>query len=143
MPGVLRRPDADTSSDRASVGIIACCAVRMHVEYTAVKLRGARYKDDLARYVKAGAEVELVREPDNPYDSNAVLVLAVVPSQGESPVPIGYLAKGAASKVARDMDAGRTFGAVFVGGGVDQRPYVVVLGAGDGEDLKLAKLRHR
>lgn len=115
----------------------------MHVEYTAVKLRGARYKNDLARYVKAGSEVELVREPANPYDLSAVLVLAVVPSEGEVPVPIGYLAKGAASRVARDMDAGRTFGAVFVGGGVDQTPYVVVLGAGDGEDVKLTRLKHR
>jgi hypothetical protein len=115
----------------------------LHVEYTAVNLRGAKYKNDLARYVKAGSEVELVREPANPYDSNAVLVLAVVPSEGEIPVPIGYLSKGAASKVARDMDAGRVFGAVFVGGGVDQRPYVVVLGAGDGEDVKLTRLKHR
>lgn len=117
--------------------------IRMHVEYSAVKLRGAKYKDDLARYVKAGTEVELVREPDNPYDSNAVLVFAPVPSQGEIPVAIGYLAKGAASRVARDMDAGRALRGVFVGGGVDQTPYVVVLAAGDGEDLKLTKLKHR
>lgn len=115
----------------------------MHVEYSAVKLRGAKYKDNLARYVKAGSEVELVREPDNPYDSDAVLVLAVVPSQGAIPVPIGYLAKGAASKVAKDMDAGRAFRGVFVGGGVDQTPYVVVLAAAEGEDLKLTKLKHR
>ncbi|TYB69727.1 hypothetical protein FXF51_06075 [Nonomuraea sp. PA05] len=115
----------------------------MHVEYSAVKLRGAKYQGDLARYVKAGSEVELVREPDNPYDSDAVRVLAVVPSQGEIPVSIGYLAKGAASRVARDMDAGRTFRGVFVGGGVDATPYVVVLAAGEGEDLKLTRLKHR
>ncbi len=84
-----------------------------------------------------------MREPDNPYDSNAVLVFAVVPSEGEIPVAVGYLAKGAASKVARDMDAGRAFRGVFVGGGVDATPYVVVLAAGEGEDLKLTKLRHR
>jgi hypothetical protein len=115
----------------------------MHVEYTVVKLRGAKYMDDLARYVKAGAEVELVREPDNPHDSNAVLVLAVVPSQGALPVPVGYLAKGAASRIARDMDAGRVFRAVFVGGGVDVTPHVVVLGSEVGEDLKLTRLKHR
>jgi hypothetical protein len=68
----------------------------MHVEYTVVKLRGAKDMGDLARHVKAGAEVELVRESANPYDSNAVLVLAVVPIQGAPPVPVGYLAKGAA-----------------------------------------------
>ena len=114
----------------------------MHIEYTVVKLRGAKYKDDLARYVKAGSELVLRREPGNPYGADAILVLAVVPSQGVEPVPIGYLAKGAADRLAREMDAGRTLRAVHVGGG-DSTPYVVVLAAGDGEDLKLTRLKHR
>lgn len=114
----------------------------MHLEYTVVKLRGAKYKDDLARYVKAGSELVLRREPGNPYDADAILVLGVVPSHGAEPVPIGYVAKGAADRLASEMDAGRAFRAVFAGGGAST-PYVVVLAAGDGEDLKLTKLKHR
>ncbi|WP_431903666.1 HIRAN domain-containing protein [Nonomuraea sp. bgisy101] len=115
----------------------------MHVEYTAVKLRGAKYKDDLARYVKAGSELVLCREPDNAYDKDAVMVLGVVPSMGPEPVALGYLPKGLADRLAPEMDAGRKFSAVFVGGGATTTPYVVVLAVGDGEDLKLTKLRHR
>ena len=115
----------------------------MHVEYTAVKMRGAKYKGDKVRYIKAGTEVVLRREPDNPYDSNAVLVLGVVPSEGVEPAPVGYLPKGLASRVARDMDAGRSFTAVYVGGAQDFTPYLMVFAAGDGEEMKLTKLKHR
>lgn|SRR5574341_540453 len=122
--------------------MLACCADRMHIEYTVAKLRGAKYKDDLAQYVKAGSELTLRREPDNPYDRDAILVLAVVPSQGSQPVPIGYVAKGAADRIAQEMDAGRTFRAVFAGGG-SSTPFVVVLASANGDELKLTKLKHR
>ncbi|WP_326828691.1 HIRAN domain-containing protein [Streptosporangium sp. NBC_01810] len=115
----------------------------MHVEYTAVKLRGAKYKGDKVKYIKPGSELVLRRDLNNIYDTNAVLVLGVVPSEGVEPAPLGYLPKGLASKLAPQMDAGRTFNAVYVGGAEDFTPYLMVLAAGDGEELKLTRMKHR
>ncbi len=113
----------------------------MHVEYTAVKLRGSKYKGRRIEEVKPGVELELQREPQNVHDSNAVLVLGTV-GQYES-VPLGYLPRGVASKVGPQMDAGREFHVVYVGGAEDFAPYLMILTPGDGDELKLTKLKHR
>lgn len=111
----------------------------MHVEYTAVKLRGAKYKGDKAAKLKLGAELELRREPGNVYDSNAVLVLGEV--DGYESVPLGYLPKGVASKVAPQMDAGRVFSVIYAGD--DIAHYLMILATENRDELKLTRMRHR
>ena len=62
---------------------------------------------------------ELVREPGNPYDPNAIRVRI-------GPYHLGYVSKHIARWLAPEMDSGRKFGAEFVGRNV--HPYHDVVG---------------
>lgn len=72
-----------------------------------------------------GSAVRLVREPDNPYDTNAVAVYAETGRR-----VVGYVPKGQARRLAKLMDAGTALVAVSVrgsGAGSDgARPHVLV-----------------
>lgn len=57
---------------------------------------------------RRGLECSLIREPDNPHDSNAVLVLA----GGE---PIGHLPRAIAARMAHELDSGVAWVADVVG----------------------------
>lgn len=59
-----------------------------------------------------GAEVTLLRDPNNAYDKNAVAVCA----RGTREVA-GYINKGMASGLAKILDAGSPLGAVSLRGG--------------------------
>lgn len=56
-----------------------------------------------------GAEVALVREPTNPYDSNAIKVLWQQSNEGDDTLPIlmlGYVKKNFAADLSHHMDKG-------------------------------------
>ena len=65
---------------------------------------GAR---DKLRETPAGAPVTLVREPENPYDRNAILCVIDGMSCGYIPAP-------QAKRLAEDMDAGKPVTATLV-----------------------------
>jgi hypothetical protein len=75
--------------------------------------RGAKHH--LAAYLAAdltkGAQVELRREPENPYDRNAVALL----SPGAS-APFGYVQRGRAASVARRLEGGERLAGVSLRG---------------------------
>jgi hypothetical protein len=78
----------------------------------------SHYCDAVAR-CKGGEEVELRREPSNPYDSNAIAVLLA--SNGEM---LGYIPRNDASAMAHQMDSGSIRYAAIVGrvtGGYGQK----------------------
>lgn len=58
----------------------------------------------LAKYNPADVDIQLVRESDNPFDSNAIAVTAAV--KGKVRAVIGYLPKAVASVTAVLMDKG-------------------------------------
>lgn len=64
----------------------------------------------IRRHVRDGMPVRLRREPNNPYDANAVAVLIEVPRLlgflGRRLVQIGYIKSGAAKSIAPKIDAG-------------------------------------
>lgn len=72
-----------------------------------------------------GSAVRLVREPNNPYDTNAIAVYADTGRR-----VVGYVPKGQARRLAKLMDAGTALVAVSVrgsGAGSDGvRPHVLV-----------------
>lgn len=72
-----------------------------------------RRRQDILCHVKPGEPVELTREPENPYDSNAVAVTV----DGET---VGYLARQDAAVLAPLLDAGRSHTAIVhcIRGGV-------------------------
>lgn len=76
----------------------------------------------LAGYVPTAADVTLVREADNQYDSDAVAVHVGV--SGSRQVPLGYLPKELASPIAALMDKGLELTARLksVTGGYGDRP---------------------
>lgn len=73
-------------------------------------LAGYRHYDGggVLRDLKPGARLELVREPDNPYDANAVRV----EWRG---VKLGYVPRRDNAAVARQMDHGATLEARLAG----------------------------
>lgn len=113
----------------------------MHLDYAVVRISGTRYKDDLIDDVKPGAELWLRREFGNVHDVNAVFVEAVVAAQGREPVPIGWVAKSMAARLAPLMDAGRVFRAVYVCR--SPRAQMVVFSAEDGDEVKLTRIKGR
>ncbi|MGJ9372254.1 HIRAN domain-containing protein [Nesterenkonia sp. CF4.4] len=74
----------------------------------------------------AGRPVTLLREPDNPYDSNAVAIC----SHG-SKRPAGYVNKQKAAALAKRLDAGETLEAIALRGSprgsVDGPPFSVLV----------------
>ena len=68
-----------------------------------------------------GRAVTLVREPDNPNDSNAI---AILDAQGEK---LGYWNKGMAPALAKLLDAGEPIEAVAL----DRKPPKVIAGHPD------------
>lgn len=59
-----------------------------------------------AGWLVHGAKVELVREPSNPYDENAIKVLVVHEAGSNTPMQIGYIAKNFAADLSHHMDKG-------------------------------------
>ena len=76
------------------------------------KLSGVSFGDAQKNVSMFGCEdigtYELVREPDNPHDSNAIRVRI-------GPYHLGYVSKNIAKKLAPKMDSGRRFRAEFAG----------------------------
>lgn len=86
-------------------------------------LDGSSRQGELSRLV-SGEPVNLVREPGNPYDENAILVTS---SRG---VGIGYIPRPEAQKLASHLDAGREHKAQLhqlVGGVEDYEHYGAVI----------------
>lgn len=81
----------------------------MHIS---TKVVGARHRNDhelkLAIAIEDGSEVELVRDPHNPYDSNAIKVEV----EGHH---IGFIPKATAADLAPLLDTGHQFSAVVSG----------------------------
>jgi HIRAN domain-containing protein len=97
------------SSVRAAIAVIAvlCCAVSVRAADTAEILvqvsltAGLRYHDAKAVWdeLQVGDRLALVREPDNPYDANAVRV----EWNGHK---LGYIPRTENQAVARQIDRG-------------------------------------
>ena len=72
---------------------------------------GRSRADLIRKYCKPGTLLQLVREPDNPHDANAVAVVVEIPKIlglfGGGRVQIGYLREGTARSVAKRLDAGK------------------------------------
>ena len=64
-------------------------------------LRGESHYQSALLWCDPGMSVELVREPDNPHDPNAI----AVKSDGE---PIGYIARAEATELAPYLDDGHS-----------------------------------
>lgn len=62
----------------------------------------------LLKTATSGTTCELVREPDNPHDNNAIAVSLVTGSG--LPVKVGYIARGVAEIIAPQLDARTIFG---------------------------------
>jgi len=92
---------------------------------------GTRRQSLIARYCKPGMPVILKREPDNPYDKDAVgvWIKARVFFFFKAEVQIGYLNRGVAQEIARHMDRGSEVRAEIsdVTGGCDGKSYGVNL----------------
>lgn len=73
-----------------------------------VQLVGASFRPaearDIVRTLEIGEEVGLERDPNNPHDANAVLVIA-------DNMHIGFVARDDAAVIAPLLDAGETFSA--------------------------------
>lgn len=73
--------------------------------YPNVAVVGARFRGAdavaLCRTIALGTELRLKREPDNPYDPNAIKVMF-------HDQHIGYVERGQAAWIADDLDQGKT-----------------------------------
>jgi single-stranded-DNA-specific exonuclease len=81
-------------------------------------LSGESYRQDTIRHCREGERVILKREPDNPYDENAV---AVFRQNGDQ---IAYLSRDNAAWVAHLMDEGKELEARIkrITGGTRDKP---------------------
>lgn len=79
----------------------------------ALRVRGAIHHTEAAQAadLRPGRPVDLVREPANPYDANAIALHA--PGAAD---PFGYVNKQNAARIAPRMDAGTQFAAVVLTG---------------------------
>lgn len=77
-------------------------------------VRGDAYYQSKAADTRAGQRAILVREPDNKHDPNAVAVHAL-DRNGEQ-VQVGYVNKGLARRLAKQLDAGVSVAAWFMRG---------------------------
>lgn len=83
--------------------------------YRKFKVEGmfvGKRREHAQKYVKRGSNFDLTREPENPYDRNAILVELPVRG-GQYKIDLGYLPKEIAAEVAPLMDAGTQFKATF------------------------------
>jgi hypothetical protein len=68
---------------------------------------GEKRRAIIRKHCRVGAEVILRREPDNPYDNNAIAVFLVVPNHlGVNKKKIGYIKEFPAISLAEKMDSG-------------------------------------
>lgn len=91
-------------------------------------VRGDAYYDSKAADTRPGQRAQLVREPANKHDSNAVAVYAH-DGTGER-VKVGYVNKGLARRLAKRMDSGDAVHAWYMRGdppGEDEEGVAVVL----------------
>ncbi len=81
------------------------------------RVAGSSFRQIAIEQCRAGDDVELIREPGNKHDKNAVRVDS---DYGQ----IGYLPASAASVIAPQMDEGETFDAFIkkTTGGTDDKP---------------------
>lgn len=92
------------------------------------RVRGDAYYDSKAADTRAGQRALLVREPGNKHDPNAVAVHAL-DKYGER-VQVGYVNKGLARRLAKQLDAGDAVVGWFMRGdepGRDDEGVAVVL----------------
>lgn len=83
---------------------------------------GVSFRQDAVEQCMAGDDVELVREPNNKHDKNAIRVDS---DQGQ----LGYIPSATAAKLAPYMDAGHTFDAFIekITGGTADKPTLGVI----------------
>ena len=76
---------------------------------------GAAYHEGsvLTNWLKAGDQLALKREPDNPYDDLAIEVLS------QDGIKFGYIPRSQNPILARLMDAGKQISAVVIGRDAD------------------------
>lgn len=82
------------------------------------KLAGVTFdgRQQVIRCLVPGQQLRFVREPNNPYDSNAINVMTM------SGLSVGFIAKDKNSQLAYDLDHGKRFNvkvASISGGGFD------------------------
>jgi hypothetical protein len=65
----------------------------------------------LFHYPASEIKLNLLREPDNAYDANAILIVATVRNRGSAAV--GYLSREISSWLAPLIDSGREVAAIF------------------------------
>ena len=111
----------------------------MQLHYALANLMGHGHQGRRIDDVRPGVELLLRREPGNLVDPNAIVVEAVVATHGKEPVKVGYVPATLAARLAPQMDAGRVFKAVFVGG--EPRLKMMILAADQAGDAQLSKLK--
>ena len=81
---------------------------------------GISYRQDAASRCQVGDPVQLIREPENPHDENAIQVLSI---DGE---PLGYIPRSQSAELAADMDSLSRVSATIkkVTGGYDDKPTI-------------------
>lgn len=89
------------SALRAGKGSLALA--RLGIFY--FRVRGTNYYESAS--IPAGAQVPFRREPDNPYDANAIALLN--PRAGS---PYGYVNKGFSRRISKRLDAGEDWVAI-------------------------------
>lgn len=85
-----------------------------------LNLRGVEHyrKNHRSATLKPLGKLELVREPDNPHDKNAVAVCAP-----GTIAPLGYVNKALAGQLAKRLDAGEELAAVLL----RKQPFSIVI----------------
>lgn len=84
------------------------------------KIAGISYHQPAAKRCSVGETVELIREPDNPYDRNAVRVCRINGSQ------LGHLNARLAADLAYRIDRGEVYTATIsdITGGMREKPTI-------------------
>lgn len=91
--------------------------VRFRGDFVYTKVRGTTYGDrqdtlrKLALFESKNVGLRLIRQPENPYDHNAILVVASI--QGFEEKDVGYLSKEISNWLGPYMDQGRNVVALF------------------------------
>lgn len=110
------RTQRETANKRASA-----LSLGMHIQRDFhSKIAGASNYQDAIKHCKAGERLWLVREPNNPYDRNAISVW----NQGKE--LIGYIGKDLAADLAGQMDRGQWIEVTVseLTGGTPDKPHV-------------------
>ncbi|MEL7566419.1 MAG: HIRAN domain-containing protein [Dehalobacterium sp.] len=99
---------------------LAWRAVRSMVRFHYSKVKGVSMGNRqallkrLARYAPQDVFLSFLREPDNPFDPNAIQVVAEVRNKGQA--AIGYVAKELAAIIAPILDSGNKEAVVLFNG---------------------------